>query len=961
MAAPKGTETPESESRASRVNDSSEASFYSPYEWALDPVLTVRQLFGHLRAELDRYETLPASWQREESRANLGVFAGAITCTVDDYLGEPAPNLLRLSKKFPLMRILVLAAQKILNSGHYLHSFSQKSRVAEWRENWTAAADAISDLLVSSGDPAPQEWRRCRDIVAKNLNAHLPAELLDRPMQLPSGYRSQDLAHQDAAALADLFAASQANQRGNLVVIGPRSMGAYFAPVLKARLSQLGWNSVSWCTLRPKKGISPWERKSLRDLQSEGTQVLVVDESPNTGNTFLLLIRMLRALGVQPERLFLLAAMHPTQPNWRLPANDKDTHGVTLIRLEAHDLHKDRALEPAAVEPLLTEYFSAAGWRDIEVTQNPETHALNARLDEHFQDGFQCRLKRVFDVRAKRGGVEPVARRVIAKSVGWGWLGYHAYFAGTRLAGFVPKTIALRDGLLFADWVEVTGRDSFAEAAKPPVDRMAKYVAARTRELRLSKDPVFDIDSSYGWTGWGVLVEMLRRVYGLAGRLKLSALHNHLANYVTSLPALTDGQMRPEDWIHSANGFQKVDFEHHNFGRTELYIVDPAYDLVTATFEFALSEREENELIQAYADASGDSAVDARILLWKLVHGTVVNGQAIAAIALEKRTEAQQQWHRRFYKARNFLVHEMNRFNGSLLPHAAPSEWTGPLFVTDLDGVFDTEIFGFPHTTTSGLVALAALQSHGYSVIVNTARGITDVLQYCSAYRLPGGIAESGAIFVDAVNQKQISLIEPQAAQQLARCRETMEASPGVFVDPNYRHTIRAYRSVNRTATGIPEAEMRSLLARPEFDRLTFIPTSVDTTVLPKGAGKGPALKQVKQYLGITNGPVVAVGDNDQDVEMLRAATIAYAPANASQSVRDLAAAGHCKLTRHPAQKGLLDAVKEVIHSDGRACEKCDPPLIRATGFGGLIQTLLEISERSRSHQLLSLFNRRRL
>ena len=61
--------------------------------------------------------------------------------------------------------------------------------------------------------------------------------------------------------------------------------------------------------------------------------------------------------------------------------------------------------------------------------------ALNAALEAHYGDGFQVRLKRVFDVRL---GQSLRARRVVAKSVGWGWLGYHAWFAATRLESLVP-------------------------------------------------------------------------------------------------------------------------------------------------------------------------------------------------------------------------------------------------------------------------------------------------------------------------------------------------------------------------------------------------------------------------------------------------------------------------------------------------------------------------------------------
>jgi hydroxymethylpyrimidine pyrophosphatase-like HAD family hydrolase len=931
----------------------SEEQFYSSYEWALDPVLSVRELFERLRESLNQLNSFNVPWQIEECKANLYLFACALTCTVDDYLGEAPPDLAKISPKFPILEIPLLLGQKIVNVVYRLASFPQKSRASRWNGKWISEVDAICELLTRPGKPAQQQLDKLKESIENCIATSLPERLLNRRMQLPSGFRSQDLAHQDAFSLAELFAASQENRQSSLLIIGPRSMGAYFAPAAKAKLAALGWTSVSWCTLRPKKGISPWEEPALEALHSPDVQVLVIDESPNTGNTFHLMVNLLRKKGVAPNRIFLLAAMHPARPDWCLPVTS-ETRGIKLIRLEANALYKNRLLEPSAVQPLLASYFQALGWEDVQLVHSRRTDTLNARLEAHFQDGFQCRLKRVFDVRLTKKGAPPVVRRVLAKSVGWGWLGYQAFFAGKQLAGFVPVMFGLREGLVYMEWLErVEGHPT-----RPPIKRLAAYISARAANLRLKKDPTFAISPGYGWTSWSVLIDSLRRAYGpIVGRMKVSALHRNLAQYVCRAPALIDGHIKPSDWLQTQDCFQKVDYEHHNFGRTELYIVDPAYDLASAVFEFRLSTEDENELIARYVQLSGDSEVAGRILLWKLVHGVVVMELATAALDVETRRETLMFWHERFILARNFLVHQMNLFSASLLPNRIPSQWTRRLIFLDLDGVFDSNVFGFPQATASSLISLARLQSHGFSVILNTARSVADVRQYCEAYGLPGAVAESGCIFVDAFAKNEISLIELEAAEQLRRCKAAIQLLPGVFVDPNYRTAVRAFRYKKNRTEGLSESEVQSVLERAGLERLTFLLTDVDTTILPKGIGKGSGLLWAKKYLRFEGEPVAAIGDNDQDLNMFRAADLAFAPANSSKSVREFAATGKCKLMRQPYQRGLLEAVMQVIHGNGQLCDQCDVRLVQAHGCGALFQRLMEVAESSKVRKFSSILN----
>lgn len=948
-----GTQVLVSELRGVRPDVGEEEEFYSCYDWALDPVLSVSDLFGHLCESLNQLNSLNVPWQIEECKTNLYLFASAITCTVDDYLGKTPPNISKISRIFPVFRIPILLVQKIINVVYRCASFPQKSRAARWREKWTSRVDAICELLTQTGKPAQAQLDELRNSIENSIGTPLPKKLLDRRMQLPSGYRSQDLAHQDAFSLAESFTAALKNRRPALLIIGPRSMGAYFAPAAKAKLLQMGWTSVSWCTIRPKHGISPWEETALQSLSSPDVQVLVIDESPNTGNTFQLIVDLLRKRGVSPNRIFILAALHPARPDWHLPITE-ETRGITLIRLEATALHKNRLLEPDSAQPLLASYFRDLGWDGVELVRSSRTDELNARFEEHFQDGFQCRLKRVFDVRLLMNGEPPVVRRVLAKSVGWGWLGYHAFFAGEQLAAFVPEMLGLREGLLYMEWLERV--DGNPEA--PPLKRLAAYIAARATTLRLTKDPTYAISPGYSWTGWSLLIDSLRRAYGsIVGHVKVPALHQDLARHMCRAPALIDGNMQPGDWVQTQDALLKVDYEHHNFGRTELYIVDPAYDLAGAIFEFGLCAQDEKELIAHFIRLSGDSEVVDRILLWKLVLGLGVMERASAALDGEARSTAPMLWHERLFLARNFLVYQMNLFSASLLPDRSFLCCSRRLIFLDLDGVFDSNVFGFPQATTSGLIALARLQNHGFSVVLNTARSVADVRQYCEAYGLQGGVAESGCIFVDAMKQSEISLIEPEAAAQLKRCKTAIQSLPGVFVDPNYRTAVRAFRYERNRTQGLSEAEVREVLERAGLALLTLLPTEADTTIVPRKTNKGSGLLWAKKYLGFEADPVAAVGDNDQDLDMFRVADLAFAPANSSISVREFAAAGKCRLMRRSRQRGLLEAVNRLIHPNGQLCGKCNTSLEQAHGCGALLQRLMEVAERSTIRKFSSILN----
>src|SRR5206468_6294456 len=165
-----------------------------------------------------------------------------------------------------------------------------------------------------------------------------------------------------------------------------------------------------------------------------------------------------------------------------------------------------------AVEPRLREYYRDRGFDDTRMRETPEVEALNARFGRSGEDDLHARLKRVYEVRLTGRGRRPVVARVIAESVGWGWLGYHAYVAGMRLHDFVPRLIGLRNGLLFSEWVGETVRGAEGAADGALRRTMSAYVAARVQRLGVGEAPACDSPDDRG-AGWGELVGLLRGVY----------------------------------------------------------------------------------------------------------------------------------------------------------------------------------------------------------------------------------------------------------------------------------------------------------------------------------------------------------------------------------------------------------------------------------------------------------------
>jgi len=953
----------EREQRRAGVTDSGEARFYTRYGWCLNPLLTLEDQLGRLGEELEHAASLPAGWQRDECAVNVYLLACGIACTVDDYLGRRIWDLALIAERLPRLRVATPALRWLLGLPHAMYKRVWDHPVRQWRERWGRGADLACELLVGVATPERKRWAELRSTCETLSRTTLPRRLLRRRLRIPEGFRCQDLSHHDVLALARRFAERHADRRRALVVIGVRTAGAYFAPLVKAYLATVTTAPVCWLTIRPREGLTGPERRQLGKLARGEAQALVIDDHPNTGRSLTLVLTALRRSGVAPERITILTPRHPVQPDWALPREAPGADRVAVITLEPEETYKAHLLTPAAVAPLLRDWFGTQGWQHIVVRTSPQVDAINARLADHCRDGFQVRLQRLFEVELSRDNGEPMVLHVVAKSVGWGWLGYHAYLAGTRLRDFVAPVIGLRHGLLFSQWVADLNVRPAGSLKMTPITTLAAYVARRTQCLPLGEDPGLQ-RQDFGWDGWEMLLGLLRRAYGpYYGRLKRSALRRVLRRFANPQPTLVDGRMRPTEWLETSNAVYKLDYEHHNFGPAELNVADPACDLASAIFEFRLDEQAESELLEAYGRESGDGRVSDRVLLYKLLSGTFAMHQAASWAPRASSASQRSYWNGRYLAARDFLAYQIHRLCAGLLPPRPQPARPGPLFFLDLDGVFDCDVLGFPHTTASGLAALHLLQAHGFTVVLNTGRSAEHVRKYCDLYGLPGGVAEYGSVFVDAVGGRDLVFTSPAALEQLERCRAALRTLPGVCVDDAYRYAVRGYRYEGGGTVSLPENEIRPLLARSQLRGLAGIVASADTYIVPRGITKGSALVAVKQFLGCPEAAVVAMGDSDEDATMLQAADSWYAPADCSPGLRALAATCRGRITAQPKQRGFLEAVQDLLRQRGASVR--DVPSARQPQrietVADLVVTLLHVAERSPLSQLLATCTRRRL
>jgi len=406
---------------------------------------------------------------------------------------------------------------------------------------------------------------------------------------------------------------------------------------------------------------------------------------------------------------------------------------------------------------------------------------------------------------------------------------------------------------------------------------------------------------------------------------------------------LVDGKMAPSEWIVGPSGMLKTDYEHHGFGKHELNVSDPAYDLADTILQFGLSADEERDLLRYYEESTRDISVKNRLFFYKLLAGFWSLSRSLEALNKQPCHQADE-FNKQYIHAWDFLTKECAHFCGDRCHRPQWPKWHSSVIALDVDGVLDRRMFGFPTTTASGIRALRCLHAHGYALAINTARSAREVKEYSSAYGLVGGVAEYGSYIFDAVGKHERILVSGKALGQLEELRQALRQIPGIFINDGYEYSIRAYSYQRNGTVPLPTNMVPNLVAALKLDLLRVHQTSIDTTIIASDVDKGRGLAALLELAGRPDAATVAIGDSEPDLAMFRVADQCFAPGRIGRP--DLVKAVGGKVVRAPAQRGLLEISRLLTHRDGIRCQKCPPLEIEGSDQDRLFLDLLEIADK---------------
>ncbi|HVC30150.1 MAG TPA: hypothetical protein VND24_03115, partial [Steroidobacteraceae bacterium] len=555
---------------------------------------------------------------------------------------------------------------------------------------------------------------------------------------------------------------------------------------------------------------------------------------------------------------------------------------------------------------------------------------------------------------------------VYVKGAGLGYLGRHSLAVAEPLADFLPEVYGVDGGLLFRAWLPEAGRLSCpsTEGEAAVAERIAAYVAARRRALATPED------RSRGLGGlnplWQRAANLLDPAFGRAGLLMRPLLGRVTRRmFAVKHPSVIDGSMALSQWFApspagaaEAAPLLKADYDERAFSNQDtlldqIYSYDAVYDLASAAADAELdpdlAAHGFPELLRrAYEAMTGDGVAAERWFLYQVLclagHQKFLTSmltQAPADVSFAA-LSADPAYARAMEATLVDGITRAQRALARVQQHCLTRQFladtetpeAGPLCGIDIDGVLETVWLGFPASTPAGCLALRALLRHGCRPLLVSGRSLDEVRERCIAYRLPGGVAEYGAVtYVHAAGSVRELLSDLQRAD-LNSLRETLRGIEGVYVDPDYQRAVRAYRfGRDGRRHALKRETVEAALANSGTrDRLRVIAGNAQTDFMAAGTDKGTGLGVLVSELtqhddsalhsGGGKPLVLAVGDTSSDLPMFELARLACAPALAD----DEAIAPGVKRMQGRYQAGLAEAAGLLLGHRPGACPVCRPP-----------------------------------
>jgi len=662
--------------------------------------------------------------------------------------------------------------------------------------------------------------------------------------------------------------------------------------------------------------------------------VLLTDDPPTSGYALSLAADALTRAGVPARSIVLLVQLFTSEG--ALPPNLTSYQSV-LLRWDEWTVHQQ--MQPSAVQATLTDLLAPA-LRVGKVERLPLTDARPAR--GHAQGLYRVEV-------IERGSGQSEERRVYVSGVGLGYFGDHSLAVARRLAELIPPVYGVSDGLLFRSWQPEECRLSVSQLREQPTSLkpLIDYVQARREALPVDEDRSLRLIGRQ--PGWEVASNILSRAFGRAWFLVRIPLVDPVVRRILRVrnPSVVDGSMAPAHWFMTNapdEPFLKVDFERRAFSNLDLYSYDSAYDLASLAVELdigGLQDESETDLADRLRNAcwaaAGETVSPERWLLHQLVH----------LWDLDRSSGRESEVHRAGARAiQRYFAETM--FNDVAVPSS------GAICGLDLDGVLETEPFGFATLTRSSAVALRAMLRHGYRPVLVTGRSLAEVRDRCRSYRLAGGVAEYGGVVYNHRTGAVRQVITDTSRDELDRIREALLRVDGVCIDHDYRYSVRAYEPrADGTRRGLPPMLIERTLSDCGLQgRVLPVAGESQTDFVVSTVNKATGLRVLANDLGVEcdvdpGRPfALAVGDTVTDLPVFSLARLAAAPGHAEE----LRGAGVPVLKRK-YQAGLAEAVARVIGHTPGGCHDCEP---RSSVESRLLLTILGAQEQGVRSMLTS-------
>ena len=249
---------------------------------------------------------------------------------------------------------------------------------------------------------------------------------------------------------------------------------------------------------------------------------------------------------------------------------------------------------------------------------------------------------------------------------------------------------------------------------------------------------------------------------------------------------------------------------------------------------------------------------------------------------------------------------------------------TYKLLALDMDG---TTLNSEKKITPKTANAISELSKRGVAVVLSTGRGIAEINDYKNEFKsINYGVLISGGMVYDFLNSKPVAThpLDTEIMLQLVEGAESEKAmiqlltendsltreedilnmeifGMGIYQDMYYRNCVRCEdfkKFILENPGKVLKLNIyhRSTESREKnFARFKNLDIAIDYAektaleISPKNISKASGLRELCDFLKIDLSETVAVGDAENDIEILKTAGFSVAMGNAAEKIKNLA------------------------------------------------------------------------